>query len=249
MALPVDPHVRKLHALEQKAPSVRAPGRCRRPLYHFWGLPCGPEGCTHSGVSPLALTAVGCAFMARDGTDLSSTSQQQNAHVTESRVLLYRWHPWHGRSVFIFGAVTKGEQAVFRCALEPADLARPLDVPQWMFDAAACCRLVLAAAPSVGVEVLRELDQLISAVSLPSGPEVLQAEHLSLPDSGGACARRKRSTIARSADAVSSAAGNAAVGEPSCRGSRADAAAPGAAAPGTSPPSALLAPRRTGGGR
>ena len=177
------------------------------------------------------------------------TSRQQNAHITESRVVLYRWHPWHGRSVFIFGTVTKGEQAVFRCALEPADAARPLEVPQWMFDAAACCRVVLAATPSVSVEVLRELDQLISAVSLPSGPEVLQAEHLSLRDSGGACARRKRSTITRSAGALSPAADNAAVGEPSGRSSRADTEAPGAAAPGTSPPSALRAPRRAGGGR
>lgn len=43
------------------------------------------------------------------------TSRQPNAHVTESRVVPYRWHPWHGRAVFAFRAVTKGEEAVFRC--------------------------------------------------------------------------------------------------------------------------------------
>src|SRR5271166_942664 len=185
----------------------------------------------------------------RSDVALGYTSRQQNAHVTESRVVLYRWHPWHGRSAFIFGAVTKGEQAVFRCALEPANVARPLEVPQWMFDAAACCRVVLAATPSVSVDVLRELDQLISAVKPAEPAAVLQAEHLSLRDSGGACATRKRSTIARSAGAVSSTAVNAAVAEPSGRGSRTDAEVAGAASPGTSPPSALRASPRTGGGR
>lgn len=179
-----------------------------------------------------------------DGTDC--TSRQQNAHITESRVVLYRWHPWHGRSVFIFGAVTKGERAVFRCALEPADVARPLEVPQWMFDAAACCRVALAASPSVTVEVLRELDQLISAVKPAERTEVLQAEHHS---PGGARATRKRSTIARSAGVVSSAADNATVGELSRRGSRADTDPARPASPGTSPPLALRGARHAGGGR
>jgi len=66
--------------------------------------------------------------------------------------------------VFVFGAVTKGEQAVFRCALEQADVARPLEVPQWMFDAASCCRTTLTQAPSASVEALRELDALLAAV-------------------------------------------------------------------------------------
>ena len=48
----------------------------------------------------------------------------------------------------------KGEQVVLRCALKPANLARPLEVPQWMFDAAACCRTMLAAVPSVSAETI-----------------------------------------------------------------------------------------------
>ena len=177
------------------------------------------------------------------------TSRQQNAHVTESRVVLYRWHPWHGRSVFIFGAVTKGERAVFRCALEPADVARPLEVPQWMFDAAACCRILLADTPSVTVQVLRDLDQLISAVKPAERTEVLQAEHLSLRDSGGAYATRRRSTIARSAGAVSSPADHAAVGESSRRSSGTDADPARPASPGTPPHSALRVGRDARGGQ
>jgi len=78
--------------------------------------------------------------------------------------------------------VTKGEQAVFRCALEPANVARPLEVPQWMFDAAACCRVVLAATPSVSVEVLRALDQLISAVT--PGNDTVQSRRLDARSQG-----------------------------------------------------------------
>ena len=153
------------------------------------------------------------------------TSRQHNAHVTESRVVLYRWHPWHGRAVFVFGAVTKCEQGIFRCALEQADVARPLEVPQWMFDAVACCRIELVAMPSACMSALRELDRLLSSAGAGERSYVLQAEHLSLPDSGGAYATRERSTPARSADAVSSTADDSAVEEFSSRGSRARAAA------------------------
>lgn len=86
--------------------------------------------------------------------------------------------------MFVFGAVAKGEQAIFRCALEPADVARPLEVPQWMFDAAACCRTTLALAPSVSVEALRELRELLSAVGATAEGGVLKAEHLSLTGHG-----------------------------------------------------------------
>jgi hypothetical protein len=109
------------------------------------------------------------------------TSPQQNAHVTESRVVLYRWHPWCGRSAYIFGAFTKGEQAVFRCALERGDVARSLEVPQWMFDAAACCRVALVEAASVSVETLREFDRLLRAAMGANESGVLQAEHLRYP--------------------------------------------------------------------
>lgn len=136
----------------------------------------------------VALSVPRSAFVRRviDACAPRCTSRRRNAHVTESRVVLYRWHPWHGREVFVFGAVAKGEQVVLRCALEPADLARPLEVPQWMFDAAACCRTTLTAAPSVDIETLRELDALVRAATAASGSAVLKAEHRSKPDSGGA---------------------------------------------------------------
>jgi hypothetical protein len=105
--------------------------------------------------------------------DAGCTSRQLNAHITESRVVLYPWHPWHGRSVWIFDAVAKEVDAVFRCSLEPAETARPLEVPQWMFDPAACCRVHLQTAPAVDYEALLEVKRLLVGVSSTSGEVVL----------------------------------------------------------------------------
>ena len=208
-----------MRGVSPRVPPATARASCSRE--HFTSAPPGREstllvapGSTIATHPALQIPPPRAGARSRSGTGIrapsdgaaSCTSRQQNAHVTESRVVLYRWHPWHSRPVFVFGAVTKGEQAVFRCALERADVARPLEVPQWMFDAAACCRIALAATPSVSVEALRELDQLLSAVKPAEQADVLQAEHFPLPDLGGACATGKRSTIARSAGAVSSAA-------------------------------------------
>src|SRR5260370_21413439 len=35
------------------------------------------------------------------------TSRQHNAHITESREVLYRWHPWYGHTVWIFSTVER----------------------------------------------------------------------------------------------------------------------------------------------
>ena len=140
------------------------------------------------------------------------TSRQQSAHVTESRVVLYRWHPWHGRSVFIVGAVAKSERAVYRCVLEQGDDSRSLEVPQWMFDAAACCWIALSPTPAVTGEALRELRRLIEGACRPDVHAVLQAGHLAIPDPGGARATHESSALGRSAGAVSPASIDSAVG-------------------------------------
>jgi hypothetical protein len=90
------------------------------------------------GMRSRRCTLRACDHRARHERAADCTSRRQNAHVTESRVVLYRWHPWHGRSVFVFGSVTRGGQAILRCAPEQADVARSLEVPQWMFEGAAC---------------------------------------------------------------------------------------------------------------
>jgi hypothetical protein len=36
------------------------------------------------------------------------TGRRQHAHITESRIILYRWHPWYRRSVFILSTSARG---------------------------------------------------------------------------------------------------------------------------------------------
>ena len=121
----------------------------------------------------------------KNDDDAGCTSRQHNAHITESRVLLYPWHPWHGRTVLIFSSVAKNGQAVYRCGLESAQTDRPLEVPQWMFDPTVCCRVYLAASPAVRCEELLELKRLLTGAHLACDKGVLQAEHCSLPHPGG----------------------------------------------------------------
>jgi hypothetical protein len=171
------------------------------------------------------------------------TTRQRNTHVTEIRCVLYRWHPWHGREVFIFGSKTKNERAVFRCALNQTD-ARVLEIPQWMFDAATCCRMTLSAVPSISVRSLRELARLLSVIGSTADSDVVKAKLLSLPDAGGACATEEPGFL-RSAGAVSCSHGDSGVDESSGGGSRADLAMARETLAGS-----LSRPRRsrTGGG-
>ena len=94
------------------------------------------------------------------------TNRQQNAHITELRVVLYPWHPWYGRSVLVFGAMTKGERgALFSCALD--DHSRPVEVPEWMFDAALCSQTSRVTTPSQ-IALFHAQSMVPSWLSLPA---------------------------------------------------------------------------------
>jgi len=43
---------------------------------------------------------------------------------TDCRELLYPWHPWHGRRVFIHRSVNKAFPPTFHCSLEAASTRR-----------------------------------------------------------------------------------------------------------------------------
>ena len=89
------------------------------------------------------------------------TTERQNTHVNDRREVLYRWHPWFGRSVYIHEVIDKPGVAVFRCNLTGGRSDRSLEVPVWMFDRAACagCRGVDTA--HVGLDTLTVLAELI----------------------------------------------------------------------------------------
>ncbi len=130
-----------------------------------------------------------------------------------------------------------------RCTLEPDSSGRPSEVPAWMFDGASCCRITPADAPSVDVSALLELRELVAAAVGLSSDSVVKREHVSQPDSGGACELHEASTRAQVDDAVSSTVRGAAVDGFSARSARAGVA-PAREAPKTPP---RRAARRTGG--
>src|SRR5260370_36017085 len=100
------------------------------------------------------------------GISPNSTNCRQNTHNTESqlRVLLYPWHPWHGRSALTCKGTARGADQTYLCRLEdtPPEAAR-VEIPRWMFDAASCSRMHLETSPQVDCETFRELKQLLQA--------------------------------------------------------------------------------------
>lgn len=106
---------------------------------------------------------MGTTYRALNVSGVRYTCRQHNVHITESREVLYRWHPWYGHAVWIFTTTErKNAESVLRCGQEPFDTAGLLEVPQWMLDPVACCRITSATSPAVNGEALRELKRLLS---------------------------------------------------------------------------------------
>src|SRR5262249_8349297 len=53
---------------------------------------------------------------------------------TDSRNVIFPWHPWCGRSVTVYEVLTRDGQAVCRCGLDEERSRRSLEIPTWMFD-------------------------------------------------------------------------------------------------------------------
>jgi hypothetical protein len=137
---------------------------------------------------------------------------------------------------------------MFRCAPDDNESTRPLEIPQWMFDAATCCGMTLVETASVSVKTLRDLTRLLRAVE---GTEIgmLQGKHLTLPDSGGACAKPETSKSVRSTDDVSSTTAGTTMDQRTNRGARTNDKTSGAASASISPRATRRAARRPGGVR
>jgi hypothetical protein len=129
-------------------------------------------------------------------------SRQHNTHNIESREVRYAWHPWHDRVVAIHQAFTRSGCALFRCSIEENLETRLLEIPQWMFDPATCCRMRLAAVPTVTCKALVDLKTLLQGTPLPDSGVLLQARHRSFL--GGADAKVTEAAESRSTQTVSS---------------------------------------------
>ena len=95
---------------------------------------------------------------------LHYTSEHHKAHVIEAAAVLYQWHPWFGRVVYIHKVIEHGAEQIFRCGLSEKQTERCMDVPAWMFDRAACHRNRRADAPQVELAALICLKALLGEV-------------------------------------------------------------------------------------
>ena len=98
------------------------------------------------------------------------------AHKTETRIVHYRWHPWHGRPVEV--GVGERYPGVLRCYCRDGDeYARFL--PAWMFDAAMCAAMRVTAVPAVALTALDALARLLTETAAVDGtaPTVQTALH------------------------------------------------------------------------
>ena len=95
-------------------------------------------------------------------------TRRGNAHRTgepDERELLYPWHPWARRQVYLHELVEKAGIAVFRCTLSGDASGRWQEVPAWMFDRAASTSWRLLAVPHVELSALRALASLLQDAS------------------------------------------------------------------------------------
>ena len=198
---------------------------------------CSPPPRFVPSSSTAVRTTPGQRSPARSDASRCCTSRQQNAHIIETREVLYRWHPWHGRTVCVSAVVVKGTDAFLRCTLSDGIDQRTLEIPGWMFDAVVCCCIEFARSAVVEITALRDVHELVSSTRRASAPGVVQAEHLHCT-SGGADATPQCCSHMPADELVSSTHSNAAVGRLPRGGATANAQAvdrAAARAPSSSP--------------
>ena len=205
------------------------------------GLPVAPE----KGPD-LTLPNEFCpsAFPSRvqDACGPHGTSGQSNTHSTESREIRYPWHPWYGRPVWIHGAFAKSGRAVYRCSLEQNHEARLFEIPQWMFESGACCRVHRAEKPAVDCAALLDLKLLLHRTRSPVRDLVVQAQHHSSP--GGADAKIGESTEGSANRIVSPATADSGLAKTPARNQTEDSGTTGANAARTQPENPGWSPRK-----
>jgi hypothetical protein len=159
---------------------------------------------------------------ASGGRDARSTTLQSNTHSTESRVVLYPWHPWYGRTVWVYDVRVKTQGTFVDCSLEQICEAPARQVPQWMFDPSVCHQMHLRHSPVVSCQALVELKELLAHVPAQARKDVLEVQHRFLSCTGGADARLIEPATGGATQAVSSSEqqptlGSAAVRDPAAK--------------------------------
>ena len=86
----------------------------------------------------------------------------------------------------VHATLVKRGQAVARCSLEDVQPFRIREVPLWMLDAAACCKIQACKCKVANVESLRELKALLQPTQWINLEFANQTQHPCLLDAGGA---------------------------------------------------------------
>ena len=170
---------------------------------------------------------------AQGACGLRDASRQSNTHSTELREIRYPWHPWYGRPVWVHGAFVKSGRFLYRCSLEQDHEARLFEIPQWMFELGACCRVQRAEKPAVDCAALLDLKLLLHHTRSPGRDLVVQTQHHSSP--GGADARIGESTEGSANRIVSPATADSGLAKATTRNQTKDLGTTGAAAARTQP--------------
>ena len=82
--------------------------------------------------------------------------------MTELLEVLYPWHPWFGRQVYIHTIVEREDARILGCAIDSQRTARCLNVAAWMFDRAVRVRMLRAETPRVALPALVRLKALLA---------------------------------------------------------------------------------------
>src|SRR5215470_19069179 len=93
------------------------------------------------------------------------TRRRDNAHKIEELEVLYLWHPWFGRVVHVHEVIEQRAGGVLRCSPDGDASRRWLELPQWMFDRAACLAIGMAASPRVDTAALITLKTCLADAS------------------------------------------------------------------------------------
>ena len=111
----------------------------------------------------------------------------------------------------VHATFVKRGRAVAHCSLEEVQPFRILEVPLWMLDGAACCKIRTARSGVANIESLRELKALLDCAKDTDRAYGIQAQHQYLVDAGGADVNVAESTGIRSTPVVCSSASQAAL--------------------------------------
>ena len=112
------------------------------------------------------------------------TTRQYRTHNAEPREVQYRWHPWFGRTAWVYRMVVRRTRAVAQCGLDQNQHSKSLEIPLWMLEVAPCSALRAAETPVVDCAALQRLKALLHG-------DMIQDRHSSL---GGADADSHNST-------------------------------------------------------